>query len=97
MSCAAAQVDGADDIGALLANPQFVVPLKQLVLAELQQVLLTASSIGSLCMLRARHRDSIGVWFVAQVLLGADIPDIKLTKEVCGRARHHSCLLAAAC
>eukprot|EP01047_Picozoa_sp_COSAG01_P073903 COSAG01_NODE_12184_length_1784_cov_1.674184_4_plen_50_part_00 len=33
-----AQVDGADDIGALLANPQFVVPLKQLVLAELQQV-----------------------------------------------------------
>eukprot|EP01049_Picozoa_sp_SAG25_P014114 SAG25_NODE_2393_length_1655_cov_63.883676_1_plen_49_part_10 len=48
-------------------------------------------------MLRARHRDSIGVWFVAQVLLGADIPDIKLTKEVRGRARHHSCLLAAAC
>lgn len=48
-----AQVAGAEDIGALLSNPQFAVPLKQLVLAELQQA-----------------------------LVGADIPDIKLTKEV---------------
>jgi hypothetical protein len=33
----------------------------------MQVIVAAASSIGSLCMLRARHRDSIGVWFVAQV------------------------------